>query len=264
MASSGRFVASLRELQQSFAAALRDPAVDCAVLPPANLSVYRNNAALTFRKTLQLGFPVVERRVGEDYFRQLAALYRERFPSRSGDLHWVGRDFAVFLDDYLAGSDYAWLADLARLEWAYQECSVAIEMAPLGPEALAGFAATDLEHVVFGFQPSLRLLASPYPVYSVWRANQADNAPPVDQSLGAECGMTRQREESVEVRKLEPRLFSFVSSLRSGATLGDAMTRAELDAGALTQALAFVFSEGLVVSVAPRTPLDEQRVGTSS
>ena len=91
---SGRCMASLRELQRSFAAALRDPAAACAVLPPANLAVYRNNAHSTFRAALELTYPVVRRRVGDDYFRQLCAHYRERFPSRSGDLHWAGRDFA--------------------------------------------------------------------------------------------------------------------------------------------------------------------------
>jgi len=45
-------MASLRELQQSFVAALRDPAVACPVFPGANLGVYRNNA---FRSS-DLGF----------------------------------------------------------------------------------------------------------------------------------------------------------------------------------------------------------------
>jgi hypothetical protein len=32
-------MASLRELQRTFAAALRDPAVACAVMPQANLAI---------------------------------------------------------------------------------------------------------------------------------------------------------------------------------------------------------------------------------
>jgi len=67
---------SLREMQRAFAAALRDPAVSCAVLPPANLAVYRNNGHITFREALEQTFPVVRRRVGDDYFRQLGAHYR--------------------------------------------------------------------------------------------------------------------------------------------------------------------------------------------
>jgi hypothetical protein len=254
-------MASLRELQRSFAAAVRDPGSACAVLPPENLAVYRNNAATGFRAALQRTFPVIRRRVGDDYFRQLAALYRERFPSRSGDLHWVGRDFAVFLDEYLAGSDYAWLADLARLEWSCHECSVIAEAPPAGAEQLARVAAADLEHLVFGFQPSLRLHRSSYPVFSVWQANQVDNAPPVGQSKGSECGIARTRNDLPDVRALESGLFSFLSALHGGATLGEAMSQAGLAEKDLTHALAFVFGEGLATSIS--SP-DEQRVGTSS
>lgn len=242
-------MASLRELQRSFAAAVRDPESVCAVLPPENLSVYRNNATMGFRAALQRTFPVVRRRVGDDYFRQLTTHYRERFPSRSGDLHWAGRDFAAFLDEYLAESDYAWLADLARLEWSCHECSVAAELPPAGAEQLGRFDAADLEHLVFGFQPSLRLHASSYPVFSVWQANQVENAPPVDQSLGSERGTVRIRNDLPEVQTLETRHFNFLSALHGGASLGDAMSQSGLDEGALTHALAFLFQEGLVCSV---------------
>jgi hypothetical protein len=243
-------MASLRELQRSFAAALRDPDVACAVLPPANLAVYRNNASITFRETLERTFPVVRRRVGDDYFRQLAAHYRQAFPSRQGDLHWVGRDFATFLHEHLAGTDYAWLADLAQLEWLRTETAVAEELPPLGAEALTSIAPDDLEHLVLGLQPSLRFHSSAFPVFSVWRANQSDIAPPVDQSIGPECGMTLQRLGHPEIQQLSGAVFSFVSSLHSGRTLGSAMSAAGLDEHALTQALAMLFAEGLVASLA--------------
>ena len=100
---------SLRELQHSFAAALNDASCNCPVLPRANLAVYRNNAEWQFRNALSLSFPVLRQRVGDDYFRQLAHHYRREFPSRSGDLHWVGREFPGFLAGHLAGGDYAWL-----------------------------------------------------------------------------------------------------------------------------------------------------------
>ena len=243
-------MASLRETQRAFAAALRDPAVTCAVLPPANLGVYRNNGSITFREALGLTFPVLRRRVGDDYFRQLSVHYRERFPSRSGDLHWAGRDFAVFLDDYLAGSEYQWLADLARIEWACAESSVSAEQVSLSVDSLAGYSSVTLEHLCFVLQPSLRMVCSPFPVFSVWLTNQADNAPPVNQSQGPEQGMIRIRHDSVEVRKLDGAAFSFISALTQGATLGDAMTTGALDVRALTSVLAFLFSEGLVCSMA--------------
>lgn len=242
-------MASLRELQASFAAALHDDSAACGVLPRQNLSIYRNNAAINFRTALGLSFPVLRRRVGDDYFRQLAAQYRQRHPSRSGDLYWVGRGFAAFLAEHLQGSDYAWLTDLARLEWSREQAAVATPHSAVGAEVLARFAPEQLEHLVFSLQPSLRLHASDFPIFTVWAANQVDNAPPVDQSLPGECGLVRSRADSAEVRRLEPTLFSYLSALAAGAPLGEAVSIAGLDQEALVHALGFVFKEALVCAV---------------
>jgi hypothetical protein len=244
-------VASLRELQRSFAATLRDPEATCAVRPAARLDIYRGNVRHNFRAALEIGFPVLRKRVGDDYFAQLAIYYQERFPSRSGDLHWAGRDFAEFLGAHLAGGDYAWLADLARLEWARQSAAVDAVATPLGAEALAAFAPEQLEHLAFVLQPSLRLVESPYPVFSVWLANQGEDAAPVDQSLGFECGMVLSRSDGVEVARLAPDLFSYLSALAAGAALGEAMSRAALDGPRLAQVLGQVFGSGLVTGLSP-------------
>ena len=245
-------MASLRELQRSFAAALREPARSCAVAPPANLAIYRNNSDYAFRAALDSSFPVVRRRVGEDYFRQLAHRYRERFPSRSGDLHWIGRDFAAFLAAELRGGDYEWLADLARLEWAREEAAVSVELEALGTAALGEFAPEQLERLVVGLQPSLRLISSPFPVLSVWFANQHENAPPVDQSLGSEQGLVRGRFDAVEVSRLAPDAFSYLSALSAGATLGEAMAATKVEGTRLTEILGLIFASNLVSSLTPR------------
>ena len=242
-------MASLRELQVSFAAALRDESAPCAVLPRENLSIYRNNAAIGFRTALSLSFPVLRRRVGEDYFRQLATQYRQHRPSRSGDLHWVGQGFATFLAEHLQGSEYAWLADLARLEWAREQAAIAVTHASISVDALARFAPEQLEHLVFSLQPSLRLQASDFPIFTIWAANQMENAPPTDQSLTGECGLVRARVDGVEIRPLEPGVFSYLSALAAGAPLGEAVSTAGLDQTALVHALGFVFQEALVCAV---------------
>jgi len=246
-------VASLRELQASFAAALREPESTCAVSPRDNLSVYRNNSVYAFRGALETTFPVLRRRVGDDYFRQLSAHYRQRFPSRSGDLHFTGSDFPVFLASHLHGTDYAWLADLACLEWSRAQAAIAPVHASIGAETLAEFEPEHLEHLVFGLQPSLTLQASDFPIFTLWTANQVENAPPVDQSLAGESGMVRARADGVEVRVLEPRLFSYLYALKAGAPLGEAIATAGLDQPGLITSLGFIFSENLVSSVtAPR------------
>jgi hypothetical protein len=78
------------------------------------------------------------------------------------------------------------------------------------------------------------LISSPYPIYSVWQANQFDNAPPMEQSLGPEYGMVHMSDGVTEVQSLAPDLFAFLSALSSGEPLEAAMTLAETDGERLT------------------------------
>lgn len=242
-------MASLRELQQAFAAALRDPATGVDVSPTANLDVYRNNSDWQFRNALAVSFPVLKRRVGDDYFRQLTFRFRQRFPSRSGDLLWVGRDFPGFLADHLRGGDYAWLADLARLEWAREVALVADALPALGPEALGKIASERLGEIVFRLQPSLQLLSSRFPVWSVWMANQQENASPVDQSAGEESVMILPRDDGAKVARVSAPLFAYFSALAEGRPLAESVAIAGLDEAGLLEALRFSFAEGIVVGV---------------
>jgi hypothetical protein len=242
-------VASLRDLQRSFAAALRDGAQNAPVRPAANLAIYRNNSDWQFRHALSLSFPVLERRVGDDYFRQLAAHYRKRFPSRSGDLQWVGRDFAEFLAGHLSGGEYAWLADLARLEWSCERAAVAETRPALTVESLRGVAPEQLPQLVFALQPSLQLGASDYPVVSIWLANQGGIAPPVSQSAGPEAYLVLAGDNGLAVQRLTSSRLTYLSALASGETLGEAMAAAGFDEAGMLDALRFTFAEGLVCEV---------------
>ena len=111
---------ALLELQRQFAAGLRGERVDAGswveddgLLPAARLGVYANNSRAFFEQALALTYPVLRRRVGDDYFDQLASLYRARHPSPSGDLHEVGRAFASFLAGHLAAGERLLQAEIA-------------------------------------------------------------------------------------------------------------------------------------------------------
>src|SRR6267142_1196042 len=130
----------LRDLQMRFDDALFDAAPDAAAPwilgcdngadSRARLAIYRNNLREGFRKALALEFPVIERLVGEDYFRQLALSFLAEHPSRAGDLHPIGEPFAQFLHSRFEGTPYAYLSDVATLEWAYQQSLVAADAPP--------------------------------------------------------------------------------------------------------------------------------------
>src|ERR1700704_1590626 len=83
--------------------------------PAERLDIYRNNLHEGFTKALAIGFPVIERLVGVDYFRQLALDFLRAHPSRAGNLHHIGAPFPRFLRERFADTEYTYFADVAAL-----------------------------------------------------------------------------------------------------------------------------------------------------
>ncbi len=214
------------------------------------VDVYRNNEWQTFLTALERTYAVTQRRVGADFFRQLAHEYRARHPSQHGDLHWIGEAFPAWLANRMAGTDYEWLADLARLEWACEESVAAAHREPAGLESLGRFDADVLPHLVLMLQSSLRLVASPFPIWSVWQANQhEDTASPVDLDAGAEHCVVACVADRVAAYRLDQADHQLLYHLCDGKSLAEATDAAAADPDALGRLLAWLFDEKLVVQV---------------
>ena len=269
-------MASLRDLQAGFAAALRVDAPAAAAAdndaaqrafvpaivggtfePRERLQVYRNNSRAMFDGALERTYPVLLRRVGEDYFHQLAHGYRARHPSRSGDLHWVGRHFPEFLAEHLEGGGYEWLAQLATLEWACECALVAAGEPAVGVEVLAGLGAGALASTCLSLQPSLHCISASVPVLDVWQANQpGGDGRPVDLARGGQCVLVSCGDAGLELREVGAGTLEFVRQLQAGAPLAAALGHSGLPDHAFAGALALLFEAGLVTGARPSAPGD--------
>lgn len=250
---------NLRQQQRAFAQALRNTdsasAVNGGQDYAERFDTYRNNAWQFFATALEQTYPVLQRRVGREFFRQLAREYRAAYPSKSGDLHWVGADLAGWIESRMAGSGYEWLADLARLEWAVAEASVAAVSPAASLGDLAQFDATALTELRLTLQPSVRLVASAYPVWSVWQANQRDDAEPIDLDQGGEHCVIACIDDRPVVYRIDAVDFRVVEQLARGETLGAALDAAGTDSAALGRVLGWAFAENLVAGVvSPSAP----------
>jgi hypothetical protein len=171
----------LRELQQALAAAVYED--DAAVLayvseeifPAArHVQIYRRNTFANLTDALAADYPVVQRLVGEGFFDYAADGYIRHRPPRSGNLHDFGGAFAAFLAEFAPAQSLAYLPDVARLERARQEAYHAADAVPLTAEALAAVPADKYGTLTLSLHPSVRMLASKYPVLAIWKANQPD------------------------------------------------------------------------------------------
>jgi hypothetical protein len=250
---------NLRQYQAAFAQGLRQPAqpllADGAPDFAERFDAYRNNAWQFFAAALEQTYPVLQRRVGAEFFRQLAREYRSAHPSRRGDLHWVGAEFPAWLDSRMADSGYAWLADLARLEWAVSE-SVVAAAAPVADLAALHSASPDaLADLRLVLHPSVRFVTSPFPVWSIWQANQQDEAPPVDLAQGGEHCIIACVEDRPVAYRLEAADYQLLARLGRGDSLGEALDASDTGPEVLGRVLGWAFVEQLVARViSPSAP----------
>lgn len=227
---------SLRDLQAAFASAVRfgDASsiarfvVADGIDPERRIGIYANNVRENFLATLEAGFPVLVRLAGRDWFRQAGSGYFRLHPSRSGNLHHVGERFAAYLEAELADGPYAYFADVARLEWAYQEVLVAAEPTTLDLVELAAIAPERHDQLVFEMSPAARLVASMYPLLAIWRANQpgSDTTTTVRLDAGASRLLVVRLDRHVELRELPSGEFVFLAAATGGASVVDATAEA--------------------------------------
>lgn len=252
---------TLKEMQARFGDALRSadttlPLDDGAPDFVERFAVYRNNSWQFFLAALEQTYPVLQRRVGHDYFRTLAHEFRATHVSRGGDLHWAGAGFAAWLEQRLADTGYEWLADLARLEWACAEASIAAQLPPLALTQLGAHPPERLAGLRLRLQPSLRLVAARFPVWTVWHANQAEvESDPVDLAQGGEwCVVACVGDQPVAYR-VSANDYLLVERLRLGDTLDEVLDAVAGDTDALSRVLAWSFAENLIVGiVSPYAP----------
>ena len=126
----------------------------------------------------------------------------------------------------------------------------------MGVESLGRFDADSVPGLTLVLQPSLRLVASAFPIWSVWQSNQDEGpAHPVDLDAGAEHCVVACVADRVAVYRLDPAEHRLLQHLYDGLSLERATAAASTDAETLGRLLGWAFGEGLVVQVvSPSAP----------
>jgi hypothetical protein len=216
-------------LQRAFARAL--VAVDAPALmpwvqanglePARRLQIYRNNGRTGLAEALAAVYPVVRRLVGEDWFRQATRRYARKWPSRSGNLHDFGDHFPRYLARLPGTRELPYLADVARLEWAYHRVFHAADHAPLDPARLAAVPPEHQAALRLRLHPAARLVVSPYPVFTLWQANQEGGDGRVDLAIGGERVLVIRRGLDIEMERLSVAEHALLAACATDMPLGE-------------------------------------------
>ena len=240
------------ELQAAFAAALCDPDLP----PPApvrssgkrRFDVYRNNRAVALIDVLADIFPVVQRLVGEAFFRAAARIFIDTEPPRDPVLLIYGAGFGDFLDDFEPATTVPYLGDVARLEWARRNAYHGPDAHSVTIDVLADFPADRLGQAQLTLLPTLHLFRSRFPVGSIWAGVEG-----IDMTGGEDVAVLRP-DMRVETTVLTSGAYGFLSALQDGAPLGAAAQAAAEDSAEFDLAanLQGVFALGAVIGITDR------------
>jgi len=213
----------------AFAPALLDP----ALAVPAGLhdaqgrsadkrfNVYRNNVVVSLSDALAAGFPVIRKLVGEDFFRAMAGVFVRAHPPVSPVLTFYGDAFPAFLEGFDPVAHLPYLADVARLEFALRQAYHAADAAPAPADTLQN---PRLMEARLRLAPATRLVASPYPIHAIWRANTDPDAPQAQG--GAETVLITRPDWDPWPRLISAHSARFIAALLDGARFAEALEAA--------------------------------------
>lgn len=255
---------TLAGYQADFAVALRHPRVavprvvadEAAERRVKRFNVYRNNMHASLLETLSARFPVVQRIVGDDFFRAMGLEFIRHHPPRSPVLAAYGAELADFLQHFEPVSELGYLPDVARIEWLRSCAYHAADAETIDIAALSLIDAQLLDQVRFNMHPAIGVVISDYPIVSIWATNTHDEVVrPIGAEKAGEAAIITRPGLDVLVTPAPACAARLIEELAAGAPLSQAIETVT-DIGLpfnLPQSLAVIFQSGSVAGLSMPT-----------
>lgn len=214
------------------------------------VAVYRNNVRHALLNVLETAFPVVRELIGAPCFTATMLAFIVKQPPQRPALYEYGAALPTFLATFPPLVELSWLSDVAQLEWARHLALFATEANPLSPQRLAAIPPAQLPTLRVGLQPSAQVLASAWPIHTIWGAHQLDGEPleTIDLSLPELVLVWRWRQD-VRQRLLSAGEFALLTAIARGCSLAQAAEAAmQAPASDLSIILATLLNDEVLVS----------------
>ena len=161
--------------------------IDSSVISAQGLmGIYQNSAIANITNSLILTYPVIEKLVGEEFFSAMCREFIYITWPKSGNMDDYGAEFPDFLAEFEHAKHLLYLKDVARLEWAFHQSSLADDARITDWSTLA--QASDILQLQFLVTPSLSLVTSTFPIDKIWHLNQDETSPDTEVEFDDEQG----------------------------------------------------------------------------
>jgi hypothetical protein len=246
-------MSALRDVQELF---LHDiyagthhsaPFLDVEKTPLSRMKIYHHNTILALADLLADFFPVLKLLVGDNFFRKLARDYSQLNPQPTGNRITFGAHFPEFVATYKGLESLPYLSDVARLEWAYFQCALALDAVPLGFDDLQQALEANPEFAL-ALHPSVQIITQSYNALEIWQAHQETPIETVSlQHKPHSLLVWRNVENNVFFQSVNQSLLSLLVSVRQGDSLINIISNLSQDSD-IQQIFASAMAQGLFIN----------------
>ena len=215
----------------------------------AAAAVYRNNVRAAYYRVLRDTFPCVHKLTGDEFFRAMAQDYFYNNLPVSRLVSAYGYALPAFIETYLPCAGLPYLADVARFELLWLQSYHAPEAASLPLVAIERRLSADPEGSRIRLHPSMRLLASDYPVIDIWQNHRRDAPEPMRIEKSAAFTLIARPGQDVRIQKISRAAFDVLHALADGRRLCEAFDGQD-DAGEdPTTILQQIFAAEIIIDI---------------
>ncbi|MCG8673430.1 MAG: DNA-binding domain-containing protein [Pseudomonadales bacterium] len=207
----------------------RDKSTSLFVTPDnlaKRLNAYKNNYHVTLIQWLKKTYPMTERMVGSDYFRQLANSFIKEHPLTDSSLDNYGSEFAIHIDALSCQrpelSGLPFLTDLALADW-YLHCAYyAVNRSIFDVQAFSKLSQQEQLKVELCIGEDLFVIESTWPIKELWAMHYQQTA--IDKIVESDQSyffLVQRTQAKPTVALIERPLFEFFQEVVTGSTIAD-------------------------------------------
>jgi len=213
--------------QESLAVALFDPLARVpAAIADVNLRArpdfHHAGISAFLIRAMAARYPVVRRLIGDDSFLDVARRFIAMQLPRLPIVPHFGEAFPRYLRSLGDAASFEYVADMAELEAARTRAYHSADATPLDPQALSFLPTARCDESVVILHPSVALLASRFPIVTIWRANQMGTGGGTLDRWRPEAALIARPFLDVDVLLLPAGGHAFMSALSTGSTIAAA------------------------------------------
>ena len=230
LAGALRRVSSLKEDPELSRAAERIASGNERLSPVEQVDIYREQFWLRHVDVLRDDFASLRHALGEDAFERLAREYLTACPSSSFTLRDLGEHMVRFLASRAPWSGDPFLAELAKVEWAFVDAFDGKDAPPFDPAMISGRSEDEWPRARIVLHPALQRLTLAWPAHDYRIAARKDEDPARPEPRA--CNVVVYRgPELLHCLEIDAGASAMLDELARGTPLGEACERAAAASG---------------------------------